>query len=71
MTHTHRHTDHLLIGSSRVFLHPREYKNFTRNNRFTEDVDYTRYQHGMWEVVFNKNISLTQFTMMIGLIEYR
>jgi len=75
MTQTHivRHTDDLRWSQSLLLLNGKEYKNFTRNNR-TDLVDYAVFNHkdarGLWLVKFKENITLTQLSMMFGLIEY-
>ena len=72
---THRHTDDLKWASSTCLMNPMEYRNFSRSNRYTSFVDYAIFNHnearGLWTIKFKTNISLTQFTMMLGLIEYR
>jgi hypothetical protein len=52
-------------------MSPDEYRSFTRSNRYTYMVDYCVFNHekalGLWTVKFNRNVSLTVFTMMLNI----
>jgi len=65
------HTDTLPWSTSTCLMSPDEYRSFTRSNRYTYMVDYCVFNHekalGLWTVKFNRNVSLTVFTMMLNI----